>query len=146
MGTHMSGSSTVKPVEQRCRCASCDRDVRRNIPAAFVAVRFKTVKTIPSGNRKTKLTDMALVCSELCAHRLMRSGGWEFQALSLWVGPQAFTQYEDLLATYWVDKDLAKQVLPALLHALTIPPRPTVRSIRPEIRDIIYEAKEVLGQ
>lgn len=145
MGAQMIGSSG-KHGEQRCRCASCDRDVRRNIPAAFVALKFTRVKSPRSGTCKEKLRQFGAVCSEICAQRLRHAGHWEFQPLGMWLGPNAFRQYENVVATFWMSRDLREQDIPDFLHAITVPPRPTVMKIRPEIRDIICEAKEVLCQ
>lgn len=145
-GAQMIGSSGVKHVEQRCRCASCDRDVRRNISAAHAALKWSRVKSMRSGLHKMKLTDFRVVCSQICAHRLKRDGGWEFQPLSCWLGPSAYTQYTHLVADFWITKDLKHMDLPVLLYALTREPRPTVMKIRPEVRAIISEAKEVLSQ
>jgi len=96
--------------------------------------------------RKLKLIAFRAVCSELCAERLKREGGWQFQSLSPWIGPHAFIEYEDLVVMHWMDKTMRHETVPAFLHALTVAPKPTVLKIRPEIREIIYEAKEALGK
>lgn len=128
-----------------CSCVSCSRDVRGDVTEAFAALRWKRGKG-PGGSTKMKLVSFEVVCSELCAHRLRKGApGWLFQSLSLWLGPQAFVQYEELVSTYWVSTKLRIEVLPHLLHALRSPPRPTVVPIRPVIDDIIREARQALS-
>lgn len=95
-----------------------------------------------------KLVAFTVVCSELCAHRLRKStsGEWQFQRLALWLGAEAFKQYEDLVATYWTSSKLRTADLPNLLHALAVLPRPTVVGIRPGIEAIIREAREATAE
>lgn len=104
------------------------------------------MKTGDTGATKMKLVTFEVVCSEICAHRLRKgSHGWQFQCLSLWLGPEAFRQYVDLVETYWVTPKLRNVALPLLLDALRGPARPVVVDIRPGIDEIIQEAKHAVA-
>jgi hypothetical protein len=128
-----------------CRCASCGRDVRRDLDPAFVALRWKRFRG-PGGAQKSKLVSFNVVCSELCGRRLGKTGTWGFQRLMHWLGPDAFRQYEDLVSTYWLSRELREVELPNLLHALTETPRTNVVKIRSDFVPFLEEVRVALAQ
>lgn len=140
-------AALVENKSSECRCASCGRDVRINLDASFAALHWKRCRS-STGMQKTKLVAFSFVCSEICAHRLARAttGKWGYQKVSYWLGPNAFREYADLLATYWVSRTLRKAVLPRLLYNLSATPCPNVIEIRPDLVPYINEAREALGE